>query len=183
VGETILIAFLLVLLVISFSCDIADHDHSDGRDPDLTHRRVFIMYLAGFSINILTLLGIVLSTGIVVDDAIVVLENIYKKIENGMPPMEAGHRGSREIYFAIISTTITLAAVFLPIIFLHGLTGRLFREFGIVVAGSVLIFGLCFPDSYPHDERRLLHKSTHENRLFEWSEQLFNRMVTGTTAG
>jgi multidrug efflux pump len=100
----------------------------------------FIMYVAGFSINILTLLAIVLATGIVVDDAIVVLENIYSKIEGGMPPMQAGHRRvSKEITFAIISTTVTLAAVFLPIVFLSGFTGRLFREFGVVVAGSVLI--------------------------------------------
>ncbi|MEI6274845.1 MAG: efflux RND transporter permease subunit, partial [Prolixibacteraceae bacterium] len=98
-----------------------------------------IMYFSGFTINLLTLLGIVLATGLVVDDAIVVLENIYKKIEQGEKPMVAGHKGSEEIIFAIISTTITLAAVFLPIMFLSGITGRLFREFAVTVAGSVLI--------------------------------------------
>jgi multidrug efflux pump len=97
------------------------------------------MYLAGFSINVLTLLGIVLSIGLVVDDAIVVLENIYTKIEEGLSPWEAALAGSKEIYFAVISTTVTLAAVFLPVIFLQGITGQLFREFGIVVAGSVII--------------------------------------------
>ncbi len=99
----------------------------------------FIMYIMDFSINVLTLLGIVLAIGIVVDDAIVVLENIYAKIEDGMPPFEAAKKGSAEIFFAILSTTIALASVFLPIIFLQGLTGRLFREFGIVLAGSVII--------------------------------------------
>jgi multidrug efflux pump subunit AcrB len=110
------------------------------------------MYLFGFSINILTLLGIVLATGLVVDDAIVVLENIYVKIEEGKDPIEAGHEGASEIYFAIISTTITLAAVFLPIIFLQGLTGRLFREFGVVVAGSVLISAFVSLTLTPDDE-------------------------------
>jgi len=97
------------------------------------------MYVAEFSINVLTLLGIVLAIGIVVDDAIVVLENIYRKIEDGMNPIEAGTKGTSEIFFAVISTTITLAAVFLPIMFLKGITGRLFVEFGVVIAGSVLI--------------------------------------------
>src|SRR4030043_170226 len=99
----------------------------------------FIMYLAGFTINVLTLLAMVLAIGIVVDDAIVVMENIYVKIESGMSPLEAGMKGSKEIYFAIISTTITLVSVFFPIVFLQGITGRLFKEFGIVIAGTVAI--------------------------------------------
>ncbi len=99
----------------------------------------FIMYLAGFSINILTLLAIVLSIGLVVDDAIVVMENIYTKIERGVSPREASIEGSKEIFFAIIATTITLVSVFFPIVFLQGVTGRLFREFSVVIAGSVLI--------------------------------------------
>ena len=97
------------------------------------------MYIAGFSINVLTLLGLVLAIGLVVDDAIVVLENIYKKIEEGMPPIQAAFKGSKEIYFAVISTTITLAAVFLPIVFMGGISGQLFKEFAIVVSGSVLV--------------------------------------------
>src|SRR5205085_12072 len=97
----------------------------------------FIMYLFGFSINILTLLAIVLATGLVVDDGIVVTENIYKKLEGGLPVMEAARKGSEEIYFAVISTSITLAVVFMPIIFLSGFTGHLFREFGIVMASAV----------------------------------------------
>ena len=99
----------------------------------------FIMYLFGFTINVLTLLGIVLATGLVVDDGIVVTENIFKKIEAGMDKYKAAKEGSKEIYFAVISTSITLAIVFLPIVFLQGFVGRLFREFGIVVAGAVLI--------------------------------------------
>jgi multidrug efflux pump len=97
------------------------------------------MYISGFSINVLTLLGLVLAIGLVVDDAIVVLENIYTKIENGMEPLEAGLKGSSEIFFAVIATTISLVAVFLPVIFLEGIIGRLFREFGVVLAGAVII--------------------------------------------
>ena len=99
----------------------------------------FIMYLMGFSINVLTLLAIVLATGLVVDDGIVVTENIFKKMEQGMNKHKAALEGSKEIYFAVIATSITLAIVFLPIIFLEGFVGRLFREFGIVLAGAVLI--------------------------------------------
>src|SRR5690606_2501537 len=99
----------------------------------------FIMYLCGFSINVLTLLAIVLATGLVVDDGIVVTENIFKKVEGGMPPIEAAIKGSNEIFFAVISISITLAAVFLPVIFLEGFVGRLFREFGVVIGAAVLI--------------------------------------------
>lgn len=99
----------------------------------------FIMYIFGFSINVLTLLAIVLATGLVVDDGIVVTENIFKKMEQGMDKWTAAREGSKEIFFAVVSTSITLAAVFIPVIFLQGFTGRLFREFGIVVACAVLI--------------------------------------------
>jgi len=99
----------------------------------------FLMWLFGFSINVLTLLAIVLATGLVVDDGIVVTENIFKKREEGMDKWAAAREGTKEIFFAVISTSITLAVVFIPVIFLQGFTGRLFREFGIVVAGAVLI--------------------------------------------
>ena len=137
----------------------------------------FIMYIAGFTINILTLLGIVLATGLVVDDAIVVLENIYKKIEAGEDPIEAGHNGSKEIIFAIISTTITLAAVFMPIVFLQGLTGRLFREFGIVVAGSVLISALVSLTLTPMMSARMLKHSKGHSKVFNWSERFFDALT------
>lgn len=102
----------------------------------------FIMYIFGFSVNVLTLLGIVLATGLVVDDGIVVTENIFKRIELGMDKWRAAFEGTREIFFAVISTSLTLAIVFIPVIFLEGFTGRLFREFGIVVASAVLISAL-----------------------------------------
>ena len=99
----------------------------------------FIMYVFGFSINVLTLLAIVLATGLVVDDGIVVTENIYKKIERGMGIWDACIMGTREVFFVVIATSMTLAVVFIPVIFLQGFTGRLFREFGIVLAGAVLV--------------------------------------------
>jgi len=180
VVETILVAFLLVLLVIfAFLRHWRTTIIPMVAIPISLIGAFFIMFISEFSINILTLLGIVLSTGIVVDDAIVVLENIYRKIERGMNPIEAGHRGSKEIYFAIISTTITLAAVFLPIIFLQGLTGRLFREFGIVVAGSVLISAFVSLTLTPMMSARMLRKTTHQNRLFLLSERWFEKLNEG----
>ncbi len=140
VKETLFIAIGLVVLIIFLffrSFSIAVRPLIDI--PVSLIGAFFIMYIAGFSINILTLLAIVLATGLVVDDGIVVTENIYKKMEEGMNKHKAALEGSREIYFAVIATSITLAIVFLPIIFLQGFVGRLFREFGIVVAGAVLI--------------------------------------------
>ncbi len=180
VVETILIAFLLVVLVIFV---FLRHWRTTLIPmlaiPISLIGSFFIMYISGFSINILTLLAIVLSTGIVVDDAIVVLENIYKRIEKGVDPIEAGHQGSKEIFFAIISTTITLASVFLPIMFLQGITGRLFREFGVVVAGAVLISAFISLTLTPMMSARILHKPTHENKLFSLSERWFNNIAAG----
>lgn len=174
VEETILIAFILVVMVIFFFL-------RNWRStlipviaiPISLISSFFIMYLAGFSINILTLLGIVLATGLVVDDAIVVLENIYQKIEKGMNPREAAFRGSKEIVFAIISTTITLAAVFLPVIFLQGLTGRLFREFGVVVAGAVLVSAFISLTLTPMMSSRILKPVAKQGRLFLKTEGFF----------
>jgi len=140
VEETLLIAVILVILIIYlFFRDwlIALRPLIDI--PVSLIGAFFIMYVAGFTVNVLSLLAIVLATGLVVDDGIVVTENIYKKLEGGMSKWQAAKEGSKEIYFAVISTSITLAVVFLPIIFLEGFVGRLFREFGIVVAGAVLI--------------------------------------------
>jgi multidrug efflux pump len=136
-----------------------------------------IMYFAGFTINLLTLLGIVLATGLVVDDAIVVLENIYKKIELGEKPMDAGHKGSEEIIFAIISTTITLAAVFLPIMFLSGISGRLFREFAVTVAGSVIISAFVSLTLTPMMCARMLKKSTSESGFYKKSERFYENLT------
>ncbi len=163
VEETVLIAFILVLLVIFvFLRSWRSTLIPMIAIPISLIGSFFIMYLAGFSINILSLLGIVLATGLVVDDAIVVMENIYSKIENGVENYKAGHEGSKEIFFAILSTTITLVAVFLPIIFLQGITGRLFREFGMVVAGSVIISAFVSLTLTPMMSTRILkpHKQT-----------------------
>ncbi len=140
VEETLAISFGLVILIIYLffrSASIAFRPLIDI--PVSLIGAFFIMWAADFTINILTLLGIVLATGLVVDDGIVVTENIYKKLEAGMDKHRAAREGSEEIYFAVIATSITLAVVFLPILFLQGFTGRLFREFGVVVAGAVLI--------------------------------------------
>lgn len=140
VRNTIIIAFILVVVIIFLFL----RDWRTTLIPILVIPvsligSFFIMYLAGFTINVLTLLAIVLAIGLVVDDAIVMMENIYVKIEQGMTPFEAGIAGAKEIFFAIIATTITLIAVFFPIVFLEGMTGRLFREFSIVIAGAVAI--------------------------------------------
>jgi multidrug efflux pump len=140
VKETLIIALILVVLIIfAFFRDWAISFRPLIDIPVSLIGAFFIMYVAGFSLNVLTLLAIVLATGLVVDDGIVVTENIFKKMEQGMNKNKAALEGSKEIYFAVIATSLTLAIVFLPIIFLQGFVGRLFREFGIVVAGSVLI--------------------------------------------
>jgi multidrug efflux pump len=178
VEETILIAFGLVVLVIFlFLRNWRSTLIPVVAIPISLVSAFFIMYLADFSINILTLLGIVLATGLVVDDAIVVLENIYQKIEKGMSPREAAFKGSEEIFFAIVSTTITLVAVFLPIMFLQGLTGRLFREFGVVVAGSVLVSAFVSLTLTPMMSSRLLRHGDHEKGLYKFTEGFFNGMT------
>ena len=140
VVETLLISIVLVVIIIYIffrNWSIAFRPLIDI--PVSLIATFFVMYLCGFSINVLTLLAIVLATGLVVDDGIVVTENIFKKVEEGMSPIEAAIKGSNEIFFAVISISVTLAAVFLPVIFLEGFVGRLFREFGIVIGSAVLI--------------------------------------------
>ena len=177
VKETILIAFCLVVLIIFlFLRDWRTTLIPVLAIPVSLIGAFFIMYLANFSINVLTLLGIVLAIGIVVDDAIVVLENIYTKIEDKMEPLEAAIIGSREIFFAIISTTVTLAAVFFPIIFLQGITGRLFREFGVVIAGSVIISAFVALTLTPMLSSKILKKREHHNRFYEMTEPFFIKM-------
>ena len=139
----------------------------------------FVMYLAGFSINVLSMLAIVLSVGLVVDDAIVMTENIYIRIERGMSPKEAGIEGSKEIFFAVISTTITLVAVFFPIVFMEGTTGRLFREFSIVVTGSVIISSFAALTFTPMLATKLLVKREKKNWFYRKTEPFFDGMNTG----
>ena len=140
VKETIFIAIgLVVIIIFLFFRDWAIAFRPLIDIPVSLTGAFFIMYFMGYSINVLSLLAIVLATGLVVDDGIVVTENIYKKVEKGMDPIQAAILGSREIFFAVISTSVTLAAVFLPVIFMEGFVGKLFQEFGVVLAGSVLI--------------------------------------------
>lgn len=180
VQETIFTAILLVTLIIFlFLRDWRSTIIPLTAIPVSLIGVFFFMYLAGFSINVLTLLGIVLSIGLVVDDAIVVLENIYTKIEEGLSPWEAAIEGSKEIYFAVISTTVTLAAVFLPVIFLQGITGRLFREFGIVVAGSVIISAFVSLTLTPMLSSRLLKGAHTKPWFYTVTEPFFVALTKG----
>ena len=179
VEETLVIAFGLVALIIFlFLRDWRSTIIPVIAIPVSIISGFFIMYVAGFSINVLTLVAIVLAIGLVCDDAIVVLENIYTKIEEGMTPLEAALKGSREIYFAVISTTVALAAVFLPIIFLSGLTGRLFREFGITLAGCVLVSAFVALTLSPMMCRFLLKTHGDKPNFFYRSTEPFFRMIT-----
>lgn len=180
VEETLLIAFgLVVLIIFIFLRDWRSTLIPVLAIPVSILSAFFIMYIAGFSINVLTLLGLVLAIGLVVDDAIVVLENIYEKIEKGMPPIEAALKGSKEIYFAVISTTITLAAVFLPIIFMGGISGQLFKEFAIVVSGSVLVSAFVALTLSPMLSAYLLKRHTQPNWLHRVTEPFFIRLNNG----
>lgn len=174
VEETIYVAFILVVLIIFLFL----------RDWRVTLVPVvvipvsligafFVMYISGFSINVLTMLAIVLSVGLVVDDAIVVAENIYVRIERGMEPVEAGIEGSKEIFFAVISTTITLVAVFLPIVFLDGMTGRLFKEFSLVIAGSVIISSFVALTFTPMLATKILKRREKKNKFYTATEPFF----------
>lgn len=177
VQETLLIAFLLVVLIIYlFFRDwlIAIRPLIDI--PVSLIGAFFIMYLAGFSINVLTMLAIVLATGLVVDDGIVVTENIFKKIEGGLSVREAAIKGSNEIFFAVVSTSITLAIVFLPIIFLQGFVGRLFREFGVVVAGAVLISAFVSLSLTPMLNVLLNRKQHKHTRFYVMTEPFFVKL-------
>ena len=180
VKETLIIAFLLVVLIIYlFFRDwiIAIRPLIDI--PVSLIGAFFIMYLFGFTINVLTLLAIVLATGLVVDDGIVVTENIFKKMELGMPKWQAAKEGSKEIYFAVIATSITLAVVFLPIIFLQGFVGRLFREFGIVVAGAVLISAFVSLTLTPVLNVKLTRKTHKHTWFYTFTEPFFIGLENG----
>jgi len=180
VEDTLLIAFLLVILVIFVffrNWLIAIRPLIDI--PISLIATFFIMYVAGFSINILTLLGIVLATGLVVDDGIVVTENIFRKFENGMPIRKAALEGSKEIFFAVLSTSITLAIVFIPVIFLKGFVGSLFREFGIVVALAVLVSAFVSLTITPVLNVYLNRKNPRQGWFYEKTEPFFNGMESG----
>lgn len=177
VRETILIAFGLVIVIIFFFL----REWKATLIPIIAIPisiigSFFIMYIANFSINVLTLLGLVLAIGMVVDDTIVVLENIYSKIERGYKPFEAGVKGIQEIFFAVIATTIALVAVFMPVIFIQGFTGKLFREFGVVIAGSVIISSLVALTLSPMLAVKFLGERKH-SKLYLKTEPFFNQVM------
>lgn len=178
VGETLLIAIVLVVIIIYlFFRDwlIAFRPLIDI--PVSLIGTFFIMYIMGFSVNVLTLLAIVLATGLVVDDGIVVTENIFKKIEQGMSPIEAAIKGSNEIIFAVLSTSITLASVFLPVIFMEGFVGKLFREFGIVISAAVLISAFVSLTLTPMLNAYLVRKTHKKSWFYERTEPFFEKIT------
>ena len=180
VKETIVISFGLVVLVIFFffrNWLIAIRPLIDI--PISLIATFFIMYLAGFSINVLTLLAIVLATGLVVDDGIVVTENIFRKLEEGLSLRDAAREGSKEIFFAVISTSITLAVVFMPVIFLEGFVGSLFKEFGVVVAGAVLVSAFVSLTITPVLNVYLNRKDGAHGKFYERTEPFFRGMENG----
>ncbi len=180
VKDTLIISFSLVVLVIFLffrNWLIALRPLIDI--PISLVATFFVMYIAGFSINILTLLGIVLATGLVVDDGIVVTENIFRKLEEGLPIRKAALEGSKEIFFAVISTSITLAVVFLPVIFLEGFVGRLFREFGVTLACAVLISAFVSLTITPVLNVYLNTKNAHEGWFYKKTEPFFVGMESG----
>ncbi len=181
VAETLLIALILVTLVIYlFFRDWAIAIRPLIDIPVSLMATFFIMYICGFSINVLTLLAIVLATGLVVDDGIVVTENIFKKVEEGMSPIEAAIKGSNEIFFAVISISITLAAVFLPIIFLEGFVGRLFREFGIVIGAAVLISAFVSLSLTPMLNAYLMKGGKQKrSKFYEMTEPFYENLNKG----
>ncbi|MBS1669780.1 MAG: efflux RND transporter permease subunit [Bacteroidetes bacterium] len=180
VKETLIIALSLVVLVIFFffrNWLIALRPLIDI--PISLIATFFVMYLAGFTINILTLLGIVLATGLVVDDGIVVTENIFRKLEAGFPIRKAALEGSKEIFFAVISTSLTLAVVFMPVVFLQGFVGRLFREFGVVLAAAVLISSFVSLTITPVLNVYLTRKNSSHGKFYLMTEPFFQGMENG----
>jgi multidrug efflux pump len=184
VQDTILMAFMLVVLVIFiFLRRWRTTIIPMVTMPIALIGSFFIMYIMDFSINVLSLLGIVLATGLVVDDAIVVVENIFSKIEKGMNPIQAGHEGTKEIFFAIISTTVTLVSVFMPIVFLQGITGRLFREFGIVLSGAVIISSFVALTLTPMLSVRMLAGKHKESRFSLFMGRIFYNLSNAYQRG
>jgi multidrug efflux pump len=182
VAETLLLSLVLVILIIYLffrDWSIAFRPLIDI--PVSLIATFFVMYLFGYSINVLTLLAIVLATGLVVDDGIVVTENIFKKIEEGYSPIEAAIKGSNEIFFAVISISITLAAVFLPVIFLEGFVGRLFREFGVVIGAAVLISAFVSLTLTPMLNAYLMKGHQKKTKFYERTEPYFVALTNGYT--
>jgi multidrug efflux pump len=177
VFETLAEALILVVLVIFYFL-------RSGRATlipfvtipvSLVGAFIFV-YALGFSVNVLTLLALVLAIGLVVDDAIVVLENIYRRIERGMPTVQAAREGSREIAFAVLAMTVTVAAVFVPVAFMTGTTGRLFREFALTVSAAVIVSGFVALTLTPMMCANLLRQETQHGRLYRFIERGLERL-------
>ena len=187
VQETVYIAFILVIIIIFlFLRDWRVTIVPCIVIPISLVGSFFIMYLCGFSINVLSMLAIVLSVGLVVDDAIVMTENIYVRIEQGMSPRKAGIEGAKEIFFAVISTTVTLVAVFLPIVFMQGMTGKLFREFSFVISGAVIISSFAALTITPMLATKILKRREKHNwfyrktePFFVWLNNIYSRGLNG----
>ncbi|MFO1350848.1 MAG: efflux RND transporter permease subunit [Gammaproteobacteria bacterium] len=180
VRETILIATGLVLIVIfvflrSFRATLIPL----VTIPVSLIGAFAIMYALGFTINTLTLLALVLAIGLVVDDAIVMLENIHRHIEEGMPPMQAAFKGSREIGFAVVAMTLTLAAVYIPLTFSTGRVGKLFIEFALTLAGAVLVSGFIALSLSPMMSSRMLRHQKKHNELYLLSEAALKGLTNG----
>lgn len=180
VQQTILIAFILVAVIIfTFLRDWRTTLIPVIVIPISIVGAFFVLYLMGYTINVLTMLGVVLAIGLVVDDAVVVLENIYAKIEAGTEPREAALEGSKEIFFAVIATTVALVAVFLPVIFLEGLTGRLFREFGVTIAAAVVISSFIALTLTPMLCGSILKRRESQSWFYVKTEDFFNSLANG----
>ncbi|MCL2682026.1 MAG: efflux RND transporter permease subunit [Bacteroidales bacterium] len=180
VKETVALAFLLVVIIIFvFLRNWRTTLIPSLAIPISLIGAFFVMWVFGFSINVLTLLAVVLSIALVVDDAIIVMENIYTKIEKGIPPKQAAVEGAAEIFFAVVSTTVVLIAVFLPIIFLQGMTGRLFREFAVVIAGAVTISSFVALTLSPMLCSKILKRNEKQNWLFRKTEKWFILLIEG----
>ena len=177
VEKTVLIAFALVVFIIFFFLRNLRVTLIPAIVIPISLVGIFfVMFLAGFSINVLSMLALVLAVGLVVDDAIVVAENIYQKVEDGMDPVEASIVGSKEIFFAVVSTTITLVAIFFPIVFLEGMTGRLFREFSIVISGAVIISTFVALSFVPMLSSKMLKSGRKKSKFYNKTEVMFEGM-------
>lgn len=178
VQETVVIATIIVILVIYFFLrEWKTTIIPVVVIPITLIGSFFVMYMAGYSLNVLTLLGMVLAVGLVVDDAIIVVENIFSKLEMGMTPVQAGIAGTREIFFAVIATTITLISVFLPILFLGGITGRLFQEFGVVLAAAVALSAFVALSLTPMLSSKLLKsENSKQGFIYRSTEPFFRKL-------
>ncbi|MBL9151572.1 MAG: efflux RND transporter permease subunit [Verrucomicrobiales bacterium] len=180
VVETLFIAFgLVVLTIFIFLRDLRSTIIPAVTVPVSVLATFGLLYLLGYSVNIFTLLALVLAIGIVVDDAIVVLENIFRHIEAGDTPMEASLKTMREIAFAIVTITLSLVAVFLPLAFVGGLTGKLLIEFAVALAGSVVFSAFVALTLSPMISARILRSKSEEKhgRVFAWFERRFDKLA------